>query len=274
MTRQTKELFASGLKANGLQASNLSYTLSSGKTILQPLSLSVGAGQMLGLIGPNGAGKSTLLQLLAGLTTASSGEVLLGGKSIAAVSPRQRARSIGYLEQNGEMHWPLSVASLVALGRMPHQPAWRGLTAADHSAIETAIRHCELAALRERSVDTLSGGELLRARLARVLAGEAPLILADEPVAALDIYHQLHSMELLQQHCQRGGSAVVVLHDLTLAARFCDRLLLLHHGQQMACGSPTDVLTPARIEQVYGVSVGDNLPEPGLALTPLRRVRP
>ena len=249
-----------------LRASGVGYQLASDKTLLAAVDVEVWPGEMLGLIGPNGAGKTTLLKLLAGLTQPSTGEVTLGGKSLQLIAARDRARQLGYLEQNAELHWPLTVESLVALGRMPHQPAWRGLSPADKAAIETALQHCELGSLRQRAANTLSGGELLRAKLARVLAGEPEIILADEPVAALDIYHQLHSMELLREHCQRGGSAVVVLHDLALAARFCDRLLLLNHGKPVAAGEPREVLTAERIASVYRVAV-----EAG-SLLPLQRV--
>lgn len=249
-----------------LKADAVSYKTRSGKTLLTNINVEVQPGQMLGLIGPNGAGKTTLLKLLAGLQSPASGEVLLGGDSANGIAPRQRAQMLGYLEQNAELNWPISVESLVAMGRMPHQPAWRGLTSADTAAVDLAIEHCELGALRHQPCNTLSGGELLRAKLARVLAGEPEIILADEPVAALDIYHQLHSMELLQQHCQRGGSAVVVLHDLALASRFCDALLLLNNGQVVAHGEPKEVLTRERVAEVYRVETAENI------AVPLRRL--
>ncbi|MFN3988471.1 MAG: ABC transporter ATP-binding protein [Rhodocyclaceae bacterium] len=226
-------------------------------TLLEDIDLEVRRGELFGLIGPNGAGKSTLVKVLAQLRP-YCGNVLLDGQDAAALPPAVRATRLAYLAQNDHAGWPLAVADFVALGRMPHRPAWglpwrtnRGAAAAE--VVDQAIREVGLWDFRHRRLDTLSGGERARARLARALAVEAPLLLADEPVAALDPFHQLSVMELLRRLCARGMAIVVVLHDLTLASRFCDRLLMLHRARAVACGAPRAVLTPRNLQHVYRV---------------------
>lgn len=221
---------------------------------VQQLSFDVRAGELFALIGPNGAGKSSALKALAQLLP-HQGKVLLQGEELAAMAPLQRARRLAYLAQGDAVAWPLSVRDFVALGRIPHQRRWgpRVLTAADNAAIDAALAAMHLTGMQQRSLDQLSGGERARARLARALAVEAPLLLADEPVSALDPFHQLSVMELLRAQCNAGRAVVVVLHDLTLASRFCDRVLLLNQGRAVACGTPRQVLTPAHLQNVYQV---------------------
>ena len=153
------------------------------------------------------------------------------------------------------MAWPLQVRDFVALGRLPHQGRWRLASASktDQNAVDAALSAMHLTDMAERHLHALSGGERARARLARAMAVQAPLLLADEPVAALDPYHQLSVMELLRAQCNAGHAVVVVLHDLTLASRFCDRVLLLQGGRAVACGAPRHVLTPAHLQRVYQV---------------------
>lgn len=225
-----------------------------GKACVRQLSFEVRAGELFALIGPNGAGKSTALKALAQLLP-HQGRVRLQGDDLAALAPLQRARRLAYLSQGDAVAWPLAVRDFVALGRIPHQRRWgpRVLTAADNAAVDSALAAMHLSAMQQRSLDQLSGGERARARLARALAVEAPLLLADEPVSALDPFHQLSVMELLRAQCNAGRAVVVVLHDLTLASRFCDRVLLLDRGQAVACGAPRSVLTPAHLQNVYQV---------------------
>lgn len=243
-----------------------------GRRILDDVGLSLGAGEVLGLIGPNGAGKSTLLSMLAGLR-AGSGVVQLNGRPLADIARRDVATQIAYLPQSHAVQWPLKVRRVVELGRLPHLPWWRRGNDGDATVIEQALRNAEVDHLADRVVTTLSGGERTRVLLARVFATQANIILADEPVASLDPYHQLHVMELLQQHARNGGAVVVVLHDLTLAARFCDRLLLLHHGRVAASGAVTDVLRAATLAQVYGIETAMLCDGDVCAVSAVRRLR-
>lgn len=237
-----------------IDASRLSVT-AQGARILDGVSFSLDGGELVGLIGPNGAGKSTLLRTLAGLAAASSGSLLIDGAPVAAIDRRALARTVAYLPQNGPAHWGLSVEAVVRLGRLPHRGRSTGGDAHDAAAVERAMQATGIADLRRRAVDTLSGGERLRALLARALAVEAPVLLADEPVAALDPRHQLLTMALLRETARSGRLVVAVLHDLSLACRFCDRLLLLRGGALIADGPWRDTLTDANIAAAYGVSV-------------------
>jgi iron complex transport system ATP-binding protein len=221
------------------------------------------AGGVIGLIGPNGAGKSTLVRAIAGLTPAE-GTVLIDDTPIALLPLRERALRIAYLPQGQAVHWPLTVERLVALGRLPHLAPFARPAAADADAIARALERTELVGLRDRPIDKLSGGERARVLLARALAVEAPLLLADEPLAALDPAHQIEVMALLRAEAARGATVIAVLHDLTLAARWCDRLLLIDEGRLVADGRPAEVLTADRIGAVYGVSafIGEAAGEP------------
>lgn len=241
------------------------------RTLVDAASLEVRGGELVGLIGPNGAGKSTLLAALAGLDAPRAGEVRLDGRPVRSLPAGERARAIGWLEQLGAVHWPVSVERLVALGRLPHLRGREPVSAGDRSAIDAAIEATDCTALRARAVTTLSGGERTRVLLARVLAGEPRLILADEPVAALDPAHQLQTMELLRDFARGARGCVVVLHELSLAARWCDRLYLMHRGRIDAEGPPGEVLDARRLREVYGieaVSGHDEVPW----IVPVRRV--
>jgi iron complex transport system ATP-binding protein len=222
-----------------------------GRRLLGPLSATLAPG-VTGLIGPNGAGKSTLIRAAAGLVP-HAGEVTVQDRSVAAMTPRERSRSIAYLPQGQAVHWPLTVERLVALGRLPHLAPMRRPGAADAKAIEEALCRTQLLGLRARSIDTLSGGERARTLLARALAVGAPVLLADEPLAALDPLHQIEVMQLLRAEADRGVTVLAVLHDLTVAARWCDRLMLLDRGRLAAFDNPRAVLTRERIASVYGV---------------------
>jgi iron complex transport system ATP-binding protein len=227
-----------------------------GTQLLRGVSLRLDAGELLGLIGPNGAGKSTLVKAIAQLLS-YRGRIRLEGEDLARLSARKRARRLAYLGQEDQLQWPIGVYDLVALGRHPYRGSWwrgAGVPAlGDQRAIEAALHATDTWGLRERRVTELSGGERARVRLARALVVEAPLLLADEPVAALDPLHQLKVLERLRSHCASGGVAIVVMHDLTLASRFCDRLLLLDRGRIVASGPRTRVLTEAALGQVYGI---------------------
>lgn len=221
------------------------------RTVVKSLSLTLHRGELLGLIGPNGAGKSSLIQAIAQLRP-YQGQMRWHEQPLEQMPPLTRARAIAYLSQGDSIHWPLRVDDLVALGRHPYRGSGQ-LRPVDRQAIDVALQMTDTATLRQRRVTELSGGERARVRLARVLAVGAPLILADEPVAALDPYHQLNIMALLRTQTRNGISTIVVLHDLTLASRFCDRLLLLHQGQMVACGTAAEVLNAQNLQNVYGI---------------------
>lgn len=248
-----------------------------GNAIVDDASLQLQAGELVGLIGPNGAGKSSLLRVMAGLLEADSGQVNLStsdqpSQLLTQFSGRERAQLLAYLPQQETPAWPLQVEHLVGLGRAPWHKPMSGKSAQDKQAIEHALNITELQPLRQRIVTTLSGGELQRTLLARVFAGEPQIILADEPIAALDPYHQLHVMELLAEHAQRGGAVLTALHDLSLAARFCSRLILLQGGKIVADGQPIEVLTTENLEKVYGISAYVDCRDEGVVIIPRKRV--
>jgi iron complex transport system ATP-binding protein len=242
------------LEANGIAVNFGAVSL------LREVDLSVASGEMVGLIGPNGSGKTTLLRVLANLRRPDLGTVTLDGRNTADIGERQLSKYVAYLAQGGEVHWPMRVEALVALGRLPHRRAFRGHDNADRAAIEQALSSADVGSLRHRTMAHLSGGERMRALLARALAVQAPLLLADEPVAALDPLHQLNVMELLQSTVRKGAGIIVVLHDLSLAARFCDRLVLIAQGGIVAQGRPQEVLSRPHLAHAYGVDVvsGEN----------------
>ena len=226
-----------------------------GTRIIHDVSLDIPGPGFVGLVGPNGAGKTTLIRAIASLIP-FEGDISLDGASLSNLTSRHLANKLAYLAQNAESHWPIEVSRLVALGRLPYLEPFRQMREADEKAVERAMELADVARYRGRDVMSLSGGERARVLLARALAVEAPLLLADEPVASLDPYHQLRIMEVLENYAKKSGRIVVaVLHDLSLAARFCDRLVLLHEGKVHASGSPEDVLTGENLEEVYRVKV-------------------
>ena len=239
---------------SGLRGENLALSFGTA-AVLRGTSLAVESGEMVGLIGPNGAGKTTLVKVLTNLLPADTGEVYWRSERLADLDERARSRALAYLAQGAPAHWPLQVEKVVELGRIPHRAWWQGLAATDRAAVEQAMAAAEVTHLRERLVTTLSGGERTRVLLARVFATCPELILADEPVASLDPYHQLHVMSLLRQHAREGGGVLVVLHDLNLAARYCDRLVLLHEGEVCAAGKPAEVLASPALKAAYRVEV-------------------
>jgi iron complex transport system ATP-binding protein len=240
-----------------LQTRNLQVKLG-GREVLSGIGLEVRAGELVALIGPNGAGKTTLLRALAGLVPAHAGSIEFDGEDLTHIARGYLARDLAYLPQGGGSHWAVPVKTLVTMGRLPHLGPWRRPGAEDLAAVERALTVTETAHLAQRPVTQLSGGERARVLLARALAGEPRLLLADEPVSGLDPYHRLEVMEHLQSlargfsgHDQAG--VVIVLHDLTLATRFCDRLVLMHGGRVIADGGAADVLSPDRLASVYRV---------------------
>lgn len=226
---------------------------------LHGASLTLRAGEVTAIVGPNGAGKSTLLACLAGLLAPTSGAVTLDGAPLAALPARARARRIGYLPQGPEVAWDVTVETLVRLGRLPWQGAAlhraHASAAQDDAAVAAALAAMDLADLRERPVSRLSGGERARALAARVLAGEPGWILADEPLANLDLAHAAALMRLLRKQAEAGRGVVLVLHDLATAMNRADRVAVLARGRLAAFGPPRAVLDEALIERIWGVPV-------------------
>jgi len=222
-------------------------------TLVRDASLSLKPGELVAILGPNGAGKTSLLRALLGLVAPASGTAQLDGEDSASMPAARRARLVSYLPQRRPLAWPNKVRDIVALGRFAHGAALGRLSPQDAAAVATAIAACDLAALAERNADTLSGGEIARVHFARALAACAPLLIADEPTAALDPLHQLGIAQLLRDFVADGGGALVVLHDVSLAARFADRLLWMRDGQIIAAGSPAETLSRELIGDIYGV---------------------
>ncbi|RYD87023.1 MAG: ABC transporter ATP-binding protein, partial [Sphingomonadales bacterium] len=226
---------------------------------------------LVGVIGPNGAGKSTLARAITGLLAPSGGQVLLDDMPVHSLSRGTLSRRIAYLPQGQMVHWPLTVERLVALGRLPHLAPFSAIGPEDREAVERAMVHAEITGLRDRVVTELSGGERARALVARALAVEAPALIVDEPLAALDPGHQLQVMELLRAEAATGSLVVAVLHDLAMATRFCDRLILIHEGRLIADGPPAAVLTPENLSNCYNIRVWTGEVEGQPVVLPLSR---
>lgn len=219
--------------------------------LLQDMNTSIAMGQMTGIIGPNGAGKSTLLRAVAGLMD-YSGTITIDGRSLTSLSLSERARTIAYMPQGTDIHWPMTVDHIVGLGRYPH-----GMTTLkDPAPVDRAIHSVGIDHLRPRIATSLSGGEKALTLLARTLCVGSDIVCCDEPTASLDPRHQLQVLTLLKQSTRDGKTAVVVLHDLSLAQRFCDHLLLLDHGKLVASGDAETVLSDNNLRAVYGLQRG------------------
>ena len=222
-----------------------------GRRVVESVSLSIVAGEIVALLGPNGAGKTTLMRAGLGLVPLSAGSVALGEADPQALTARDRALRAAYLPQRPQAIWPVSVESLVGLGRFAYGAAPDRLKAQDQAAVDAALVACDLAALRARRMDEISGGEKARAHLARALAQQAPLLMLDEPTAGLDPAQALGVADILRAHAQKGGAALFSTHDVALAARTAQRVVLLREGRVMAAGAP-DVLTPEVLKAAYG----------------------
>lgn len=235
-----------------LEAHGLSYSAKA-CPLVQSANLSLTPGTLTALVGPNGAGKTTLLRLIMGLLKADRGHTEIEGCDIASLSTIERARKIAYLPQTRPLAWPQPVRDLVALGRFAYGAAPDRLSDTDKQAIARALIACNLDGFENRAADTLSGGELSRVHLARALAAETPVLVADEPVAALDPRHQHEVLSLFKRAAADGRAVLCVIHDLALAARYCDRIVWMKEGQIVADGSPADTLTPERLSDVFGI---------------------
>jgi iron complex transport system ATP-binding protein len=225
------------------------------RRVLEGVTAQFKPGRVTAILGPNGSGKTTLVKTLAGLLDPDAGHVTLGGRAIARIEPRERARAIGYLPQDGAVHWNLCVRDLVALGRLPHRAPFAGPSGEDEAAITAALAATSGIALADRRIDELSGGERARVLLARVLAGTPQWLLADEPLASLDPVHQLDMLDQLRALAGQGMGVVIVLHDLVQTARAADDVLLLNAGRVVAFGPAKEALAHGPLREAFGVEV-------------------
>ncbi|HEX7853088.1 MAG TPA: ABC transporter ATP-binding protein [Sphingobium sp.] len=243
------------------------------RRVLENVSATLEAGKLAGIIGPNGAGKSTLVRAMLGLTPIAAGSVRIDAQDIAALPSRDLARRIAYLPQGQTLHWPLSVERLVALGRLPHLAPLSRMSAEDQAIISEAMARADVTHLAGRVATELSGGERARVLLARALAVGASGLVADEPLASLDPGHQIDVMTLLRREADAGGLIVAVLHDLTMAARYCDRLLLIDGGRLVADGPPAEVLTSDLLRSVYGIRALVDTADGATMVVPIERLK-
>ena len=233
------------------------------RTVVDRASLTLAPGEFVGLLGPNGAGKTSLMRAALGLLPAT------GASSLAALSARERARQVAWLPQTREIAWPVSVETVVALGRLPWLPDLGALTPGDRAAIDSALDRMALRAFRDRPATELSGGEQARVLIARTLAQDAPVILADEPIAGLDPAAQIATMRVFADVARRGGTVLASLHDLGLAARHCHRLVLMQAGRIVADGTPDAVLTSDNLARVFGITAHFSAGPDGPVFQPL-----
>jgi iron complex transport system ATP-binding protein len=230
-----------------------------GRLLLDGVDCTVPTGQVGGLLGPNGSGKSTLLRLIAGIRPAGAARhpgttlVRLNGSDLGAARRRDRAKRVALVEQDTAADVALTVRDAVTLGRTPHRSQWAGESDRDRSVVSGAMHAVDIASLADRSLDTLSGGERQRVHLARALAQEPELLLLDEPTNHLDIHAQLAALALVRTLADAGTTALVALHDLNLAAAYCDHVVLLQNGRVAAAGPVDEVLLPSVIDPVYRV---------------------
>ncbi|HEY0299882.1 MAG TPA: ABC transporter ATP-binding protein [Rhizomicrobium sp.] len=224
------------------------------RTVLDGVTASFARGKVTGIVGPNGAGKTTLLRVALGLMTPSAGSVTVLDKPLADWSREALARGVAYLPQGADVRWPVTARQLAGLGRLPHRAAFAPLSVLDAETVEAALIRCDALQFAERRMDRLSAGERARVLLARALATAAPVLLADEPAAYLDPAHQLRLMELLREEAARGTAVAVTLHDLALASRHCDAIVVLRDGRTAAAGPPGAALSDATLAEVFGIA--------------------
>ncbi|PJE25998.1 iron complex transport system ATP-binding protein [Pseudooceanicola antarcticus] len=231
-------------------ARNLSWGVRR-KTIVSDVSLTVAPGETLGLIGPNGSGKSSLLRLLAGLRRPATGQVEINGRDIGQVPRKALSREVAFVQQSAATDTNVTVADVVRLGRTPHRSALAGWSETDESAVTEALERVGMTSRRRQAWQTLSGGERQRVHIARALAQAPQVMFLDEPTNHLDIHHQI---EILRMVRDLDLTSIVALHDLNLAAMYCDRIVVLQGGSVCACGTPEEVLTPDLLRDVFRVS--------------------
>ncbi|WP_228991606.1 ABC transporter ATP-binding protein [Streptomyces sp. DH8] len=234
-----------------LRTEALSYGTGEGRHLVDAVDLTAAEGETVGLVGPNGSGKTTLLRCVYGTLRPTHGRVLLDGDDLAALSVKARAQRIATVPQDGHAGFELTVGQVVAMGRAPHKRFWEADTAADTALVAEALARVGIAALAPRTFSSLSGGERQRALVARALVQRPALVVLDEPTNHLDIRYQLEVLALIRG---LGTTNLLALHDLNLAAYFCDRLYVLQDGRVVASGTPEEVLTAELLREVYGVA--------------------
>lgn len=224
-----------------------------GATLVDCASFKLARGELVVLLGPNGSGKTSLIRASLGLTAPTSGKALLNREDTRRMHPGERARSLAYLPQIRPLAWPTHVHDVVALGRFAYGATPGRLGSEDAKVVNQTLEDCDLIGLAQRQADTLSGGELARMHCARAFVARTPLLVADEPTAALDPRHQFRIMDLFAAYVQAGGGALVVLHDVQLAARYASRLIWMQDGRIVADGTPGESLDAGRLRSVYGI---------------------
>ena len=230
-----------------------------GDRILDGLSFTVAEGEVVGLIGPNGAGKTTLIRAVDGLVAPAAGEILVDGEAVQSLESRERARRIAVLSQSTAVKFGFSVRDIVAMGRTPYATRMgKGDDLGATAIINDALERTSITDLADRSITEVSGGERQRVLIARAIAQQTPILLLDEPTASLDINHQIATLDFVRSLAQEGKAVLAAIHDLNLAARYCDRLLLLSDGMQRAIGTPDTVLRREYIEPAFGTDVAIN----------------
>lgn len=240
--------------ASPLRGENLTLRYES-RLIAENLTVEIPASKVTVIVGPNACGKSTLLRALSRLLVPVSGQVLLHGKDIRSYAPKAVARLLGLLPQSAVAPSGICVADLVARGRFPHQTMLQQWSQEDEAAVSKAMAAAHVEMLAERAVDELSGGQRQRVWLAMVLAQDTPIMLLDEPTTYLDIAHQIEVLDLCQRlNREEGRTLVMVLHDLNQAARYADHIIAMKAGRIVAVGHPREVVTPAVVEEVFGLS--------------------
>jgi len=223
--------------------------------VFQSVTAEAKPGELIALIGPNGCGKSTLLKTLCGIISPSSGTITVSGNKLNDLPLKARAKTIAYLAQSREAMPSMSVEDVVRLGRAPYRGGLGRMSTEGEAAITSALSRTQSHVFKGRRFDSLSGGEQARVLLARALAVEAPVLLADEPIAALDPFYQLSMMGILKAEAASGKIVIAALHDLSLAAQFADRIWMMHQGKIVADGKPSDVLNAENLKTVFGIKL-------------------
>lgn len=242
-----------------------------GREVLAGVDLEVAAGEVVGLLGPNGSGKTTLVRLLSGVLRDFRGSVRILGRELSAISPRALARAVAVVPQEAQIEFPLSALEVVLLGRHPHLSGFAFESSRDLALAEAALARAAASELAARPIQELSLGERQRVLFAKALAQQAPILLLDEAVAALDLRYQVELCDRMREQAAEGAAVLAVLHDLNLAAEYCDRVALLEAGRVVAAGPTAEVLTYARLTAVYATEIYVDVNDltGGLVVTPL-----